>query len=230
MHRDKNLTRPLQDFHTLLSLSWCHWEIKWHVLCRGNRCELFSHRQLKTSQSALLGATGGFQKINGGPESWRNRVTYWEGIKGRRALCLKSSWAGGKDVSQSWAPQGNLQGLRSWDSTCGSQHGTSVRHTWRDPWNKSQILEAVPAFFIPASWLTLQDNRMKNDVLVRCWGPSHLQDHSLQLMEERNWCHFYIISQGEKTEVESLQGFIEWSCVLVFPVVPVYACCSQCNN
>lgn len=133
------------------------------------------------------------------------------------------------------APQGNHQGLRSWDSTSGSQHGTSVRHTWRDPWNKSQILEVVPdvfipAVFIPASWLTLQDNRMKNDVLVRCWGPSHLQDHSLQLMEERRWYHFYIISQREKTEAECLQGLIEWSCVLAFPIVPVYACCSQCNN
>ena len=83
-------------------LRWCHWEIQWCVLCRGNRCELFSRRELRPHRALYWGWTGGFQMINGGPESWRNRVTHWEGIKEQRSLCLKSSWAGVKDVSKSW--------------------------------------------------------------------------------------------------------------------------------
>ena len=68
-----------------------------------------------------------------------------------------------------------------------------------------------------ASWLC-KTTGQKNDVLVSCWGSARLRDRTLQLMEKRRWDHFYIFSQGEKTEVEWLQGLIEWPCVLVFPV------------
>lgn len=71
----------------------------------GNRCGIIQPQRTQISQSTLLrgwGGTGGFQRINGVLESWRNRITHCEGIKEQRALCLNSSWAGGKDVSKSW--------------------------------------------------------------------------------------------------------------------------------
>lgn len=84
-------------------------------------------QRTQTSQSALLGWTGGFQMINGGPESWRNRVTHWEGIKEQRSLCLKSSWAGVKDVSKSWGS--SREPPRSSQLRCNQ---------WKPTWNICQ--------------------------------------------------------------------------------------------
>lgn len=152
---------------TTSSLRTAHREQMW----------IIQPQRYQTSQSTLLGKAGGFQRMNGGPESWRDGVTHWERVKGWRTLCLKRRWTGGKAVSKSWSSR--LEHPRSWQLRFGQWKpiwSISQAHV-EQAWIMSQILEVVPVqVIISKNMMKPWDSKIEKD---EKWCQKHGQVRGL---------------------------------------------------
>lgn len=180
-------------------------------------------QRCQTSQSTLLGETGGFQRINGGLGSWRDKVTPWVRVQGRRALRLKRSWAGGKGVRKSWRlvfETAKVLAAEIWQVATNMEHQSDTCGESLELCIKSWGLFQLRLSY-PKSWRLCE---IAGEKRVRCLGPKLLRNQILHWMEKGRWDNFYIVSQEEKTSGVTL-GLREWSyCSGFSSGVPIYAC------
>lgn len=150
----------------------------------------------------FIGDTQGFIRINGDPESWRNRVSLRKAQR-MKATIFEEKSSREKGVSKPWGSvfgAANTGVAERWPAEANMKH-------WSSPCGESPGLQSKPRrwllflLILPGShvWKTAEKR-------VRCLE-----------MGKRRWDHSYIFWQEVKTKVSWVWGPTEWSCVLICP-------------